>query len=208
MNSVHHKEGKAFFFHSEGGGGKTYVCNTVLATVRADKHVALPVASSAIGALLLDDGRTAHSRFKIPIPIHESSTCRIPKNSDLAEVICQTDIIIHDEAPMMHCHATEALNRTLQDIMDNTKPFGGITMLFCDDFHQTTSVVSRGSRERIVNASIKKSSLWNHIQVLHLKQNMHLDRTLESDAFAAWLVVIGAVSGLGPGNTVRLPANM
>jgi hypothetical protein len=208
MYSIHQKQGKAFFLHSAGGGGKTFVCNTIAATVRANNRVALTVASSAIAALLLDGGRTAHSRFKIPIPIHESSTCRIEKNGELAEVLRQTDVIIYDEAPMQHRHAIEALNRTLQDIRDDTRPFGGITMLFGGDFRQTTPVVPRGSRQTIVNASIKRSSLWNHIQVLQLKQNMRLDRTPESDAFAAWLLKVGAGHGLGPTNTIKLPNNM
>jgi PIF1-like helicase len=92
--------------------------------------------------------------------------------------------------------------------MDNTNPFGGITKLFGGDFHQTTPVIPRASRERIVNASIKCSTLWNHIQILHLKQNMRLDRTPESDAFAAWLLQVGAGRDLGPSKTIKLPPNM
>jgi hypothetical protein len=208
MHSVHNNQGKAFFLHSAGGGGKTFVCNTVLATVRANNQVALAVASSAIAALLLEGGRTSHSRFKIPIPVHESSTCRIEKHGELAEVIRQTGIIIYDEAPMQHRHAIEALNRTLQDIRSNNKPFGGITVLFCGDFRQTTPVVPKGSRQKIVNASLKRSSLWGRIQILHLTQNMRLDRTPESDMFAAWLLEVGAGRNLGPSNTIELPANM
>jgi hypothetical protein len=35
--------------------------NTILAKVRSQGNIALAVASSGIAALLLDDGRTAHS---------------------------------------------------------------------------------------------------------------------------------------------------
>lgn len=208
MQSVLHNEGKAFFLHSAGGGGKTFVCNTVAASVRANNKVALSVASSAIAALILDGGRTAHSRFKIPIPIHESSTCNIPKQSELAQVLRETGIIIWDETPMQHRHAIEALNRTLQDILNNDKPFGGITVLFGGDFRQTTPVVPRGSREKIVNASLKRSSLWNNIHLYHLKQNMRLDRTPESDAFADWLLDVGAGNGLDANNSMQLQPNM
>ncbi len=51
---------------------------------------------------LLIGGRTAHSAFKIPIEIHEGSTCNIKQNSDLAELIQVSDLIIWDEAPMLH----------------------------------------------------------------------------------------------------------
>ncbi|SGY57592.1 BQ5605_C006g04288 [Microbotryum silenes-dioicae] len=55
---------------------------------------ALAVASSGIAALLLPKGRTAHSRFKIPIDIFDDSTCNVPKQEQLAE--------LWDEAPMQH----------------------------------------------------------------------------------------------------------
>src|SRR6202453_2341635 len=66
MHSINHKEGKTFFLHSAGGGGKNFVCNTVVSTVHSNEHV----ASSTVAAQILELGRTCHSRFKIPIPIH------------------------------------------------------------------------------------------------------------------------------------------
>jgi hypothetical protein len=105
---------------------------------------------------------------------------------------------------MQHRHIFKALNRTLQDIRNNTRLFGGITLLFGGNFRQTTSVLPTASRQRIVNSSLKCSSLWNHIHVLHLKQNMCLDRTPESDTFAAWLLTVGA----GRAPNINLPPNM
>jgi hypothetical protein len=172
LHSAMHNEGKMFFLHSAGGGGKTFVCNTIAGAIHANNQVALTVASSTIAALILHSGHTAHSCFKIPIPVHESSTCRIPKQGELADLIRQTHIIIWDEAPMQHRYAIEALSRTLKDVMGNDRSFGGITMLFGGEFCQTTPVVPKGSREKIVNASLKRSSLWNNIHVYHLKQNM------------------------------------
>ncbi|KIK19418.1 hypothetical protein PISMIDRAFT_107636 [Pisolithus microcarpus 441] len=79
MQSVQENHGECFFVHSGGGGGKTFLCNTIASAVQAQGKVALCVASSGIASLLLVGGRTAHSRFHIPIPIFESLTCRIPK---------------------------------------------------------------------------------------------------------------------------------
>ena len=56
MESYHQDSGKAFFVHSAGGGGKTYTCNTIAASIRADGEVVLCVTSSAIATLLLDGG--------------------------------------------------------------------------------------------------------------------------------------------------------
>jgi superfamily II DNA or RNA helicase len=54
VDSVNNDRGNLFFLHSAGGGGKTHVCNTIAAAVRAKGEVALCVASSAIAALLLN----------------------------------------------------------------------------------------------------------------------------------------------------------
>ena len=50
------------------------------------------------GVLLLPNGRTAHSRFRIPIDIDELSICDIKHGTKIAELLTQTDLIIWDEA--------------------------------------------------------------------------------------------------------------
>lgn len=208
LNSVQNNEGGTFFLQSAGGCGKTYVCNTIAAAVRATNNPALCVASSAIAALLLDGGRTAHSCFKIPIPIFETSFCGINRNAHLKELIKLTKVIIWDEAPMQHRHAIEALDRSLRDILGQDRPFGGITVLFGGDFRQTLPVISRGSREAIVDASICKSRIWRHMRIFNLKQNMRLDQSPESVAFAEWLLQVGEGRGLSPEKTISLPRAM
>ncbi|EGO02629.1 hypothetical protein SERLA73DRAFT_28485, partial [Serpula lacrymans var. lacrymans S7.3] len=59
-------------------------------------------------------------------------------------------LVVTDEAPMQHCHGIKALDHTLRDILDNQLPFGGIIIIFGGDFHQTTPVVPRGSRQCII----------------------------------------------------------
>ncbi|KAG5032582.1 hypothetical protein JHK82_016161 [Glycine max] len=53
-------------------------------SLRADKKIVIMVASSGIASLLFPRGRTAHSKFKIPVPIFEDSTCNIHQGSQLA----------------------------------------------------------------------------------------------------------------------------
>ena len=60
----------------------------------------------------------------------------------------------------MQCqHGPEAVSRTLQDILGNTKPFGGITVIFGGNFHQILPVVPKGKKEDIVSATIQQSPL-------------------------------------------------
>ncbi|KIL69114.1 hypothetical protein M378DRAFT_70216, partial [Amanita muscaria Koide BX008] len=93
LASVQDGSGDSFFVHSAGGCGKTYVCNLIAAAVRATGKIVLCVASSGIASLLLSGGRTAHSRFKIPIAIHEASTCNI-KHNDLHHELLQQAVLI------------------------------------------------------------------------------------------------------------------
>jgi ATP-dependent DNA helicase PIF1 len=76
----------------------------------------LQLLQVGIAALLIPGGRTAHSRFGIPINIDEYSTCEIGPKDPLAALIRRARLIIWDEAPMMHKHCFEAVDRTLKDI--------------------------------------------------------------------------------------------
>ncbi len=94
MQAVEAKSGQCFFLHGPGGTGKTFVYNTLCPSLRAKVKIVICVASSGIASLLLKGGRTVHSTFKVPLDIHESSSCNIRKNSDLAELIRCADLII------------------------------------------------------------------------------------------------------------------
>ena len=99
------------FIHSAGGCGKTFVCNTIAAAVRAKGKVALCVASSGIAALLLDGGQTAHSHLGIPPEsLTDTTVARIRRNSDMHKVLMETSIIIWDEVPMQHKYAADAVD--------------------------------------------------------------------------------------------------
>ncbi|KAG5577885.1 hypothetical protein H5410_058019 [Solanum commersonii] len=57
------------------------------ATIIHKGFIALATASSGVAASLLPGGRTAHSRFKIPVDVNENFTCNISKQSSLASLI-------------------------------------------------------------------------------------------------------------------------
>nr|GEV68805.1 helicase [Tanacetum cinerariifolium] len=99
------------------GTGKTFVYKTIISRIRSEGMIVLAVASSGIASLLLPDGRTAHSRFVIPLELVENSTCEIKQNTHLAELLQEVQLIIWDEAPMTQKYAFEALDKTLRDIL-------------------------------------------------------------------------------------------
>jgi hypothetical protein len=125
MSRIENNEPGLFFLYGYGGTGKTYIRRALSAALRSVGEIVLAVASSGIASLLIPGGRTAHSRFGIPLNVDEYSTCGIGTNDDLAHLIRRAKLIIWDKAPMMHRHCFEAIDRTLKDIMKEDRyPFG------------------------------------------------------------------------------------
>jgi hypothetical protein len=209
MDSVNNNISRVFFLHSAGGCGKTFVCNTIAAAVRAQGKICLCVASSGIASLLLDGGRTAHSTFYIPLVVDETSICKITRRSHLYPVLRQTSLIIWDEVPMQHKHAIEAVDRSLKDLLGINSPFGGITVLFGGDFRQTLPVIPHGIRQQFIAASIRKSQvIWGCVQMYYLHQNMRLEQSPEMQEFATWLLNVGAGEGLDNSERITIPQHM
>ena len=85
QDEYHPGNHNVIFLEAPAGTGKTLVLNALLDAVHATGMVALAVASSGIAANLLYDGKTAHSRLRIPIPCFEEDMYAINKtNSSLA----------------------------------------------------------------------------------------------------------------------------
>jgi hypothetical protein len=186
-----------FFLDSPGGSGKTFLWELILCAIRCGFHidgrddndrVALAVASSGIASLLLDGGTTAHSRFKVPIPITAESMCTISAHSDLAKLIRMTRVILWDEASMQHKHVYEAVDRTIRDIMKVVDPalehvpMGGKVVGMGGDFRQTLPIVPRGNAAAIADACLKRSHLWSDMAVHKLTDNMRALRLVQQGA--------------------------
>jgi len=84
----------ACFLHGPAGTGRTFLYNCLCSHFRAQGMIVFCVASSGIVAQLLPGGRTAHSRFKIPLSNNSNALCNITRNSYLAGLIRRTSLII------------------------------------------------------------------------------------------------------------------
>ena len=208
-----------FFIDAPGGYGKTFVIKLLLASVRASGHVAKPVASSGIAALLMEGGTTAHSLFSIPCTgLTDDSCCPIKQQSHKAKLIIAAHLIIWDEAPMTDKRAYGAVDRALRSLMGTPDlPFGGKVFVMAGDFRQVLPVVPRGNRASIVGACIKRYQLWNHVTVLRLDTNMRVQLLLESlghdaaaaqEAFARFLLAVGEGLGSDPRRPLLIPQSM
>ena len=68
------QSGRLFFLDAPGGTDKTFVLSAIQDFLRAGRKQVIAVATSAIAAVFLDGGLTAHSVFNIPIPLFSEST--------------------------------------------------------------------------------------------------------------------------------------
>ncbi|KAG7552235.1 Nucleic acid-binding OB-fold [Arabidopsis thaliana x Arabidopsis arenosa] len=200
IGDVLQNSGGVFFVYGFGGTGKTFMWKTLSAAVRMRGLISVNVASSGTASLLLEGGRTAHSRFGIPINPDDFTTCHIVPNSDLANMLKEASLIIWDEAPMMSRYCFESLDRSLNDVIGNVdgKPFGGKVVVFGGDFRQVLPVIHGAGRAEIVLASLNSSYLWEYCKVLTLTKNMRLmandldkDEAEKIKEFSDWLLAVG-----------------
>ncbi|XP_048623621.1 uncharacterized protein LOC106398612 [Brassica napus] len=168
LDAVLNDSGGVFFLYGYGGTGKTFVYRALSSSIRSKGMIVLNTASSGIAALLLEGGRTAHSRFGIPIDADEFSTCKkMEPGSDRAELVKAAKLI------------------------------GGKVVVFGGDFRQILPVIPGGGRAETVLAALNSSYLWEHCKVLKLTKNMRLlagltdDAAKELESFSNWILDIG-----------------
>ncbi|KAJ0868333.1 putative DNA helicase [Helianthus annuus] len=206
MAHVDNNRPDVVFIDGPGGTGKTFLYKALLAQVRSRGLIALATTSSGAAANNMPGGRTAHSRFKIPICVNNNSTCTIKKQSGVAELIRSSRLIIWDEASMAKRQAIEAVDRTLQDITGVRLPFGGKTMVMGGDFGQVLPVVKRGTRAQIVDSSLRMSPLWHLTKKMRLTINM---RALNDPWYSDFLLRVGDRSEESiEGSYIRIPDDM
>ena len=162
--------------------------------MRAAGEEAIAVATSGIAASLLEGGTTAHSRFRIPINLTDTSTCNIYKRTEAADAIQRCHLLVWDEAGMIDRRAVEAVDRSLRDIRETDAPFGGLLTLFAGDWRQILPVVRGGARHQVVRACLKSSILWQDVTCLTLHTNMRvlLQGDEEAGEYAQFLAELGS----------------
>ena len=118
--------------------------------------------------------------------------------------------IIPKESILTSRLAIEAVDRSLRDFLDqHDPPFSGITVAFGGDFRQTLLIILKDTKEDIIGACLQRSILWQKIKVLHLTENMRVDRNdPQSTRFAEWLQSMGEGKDLPLNHVFSLPQHM
>ena len=92
-----------------------------------------------------------------------------------------------------------ALDRTFRDLFDCPNDlFGKKTVILGGDFRQTLPVKKNATKHEIVASYITQSYLWQHFDVIFLRENMRLQRPSKSiqerenmQNFSQWLLDVG-----------------
>uniref|UniRef100_A0A452YN05 ATP-dependent DNA helicase n=1 Tax=Aegilops tauschii subsp. strangulata TaxID=200361 RepID=A0A452YN05_AEGTS len=200
-------DGGVFFVDGPGGTGKTFLYRSLLAKVQGEGKIALATATSGVAASIMPGGRTAHSRFKIPLNIEDRGSCSFTKQSGTAKLLHMSSLILWDEATMTKRQAVEALDNSMRDIIGRRdRPFGGKTVVFGGDFRQVLPVVRKGSRGQIINATLRSSYLWNGMRQLRLVTNM---RAHNDPWYADYLLRVGnGTEETDEEGNIRLPEDI
>ncbi|KAK9100769.1 hypothetical protein Scep_024199 [Stephania cephalantha] len=195
-----------FFIDGPGGTGKTFLYKAILAKVRSEGMIALATASSGVAASLLPGGRTAHSRFKLPINLDGIRTCNVSKQSMLAKLLLKTHLVIWDEAPMSNKQHIEALDSMLRDVTDKDIPFGGKEIVFGGDFRQVLPVVPKGNRQDVMKSTLATSYIWPLLEKIKLVENI---RARLDPKFSKFILRVGnGTEDELPGNMISIPSNI
>ena len=216
---INERKPGAIFLDAPGGTGKTFLLNTVLSKIRSNGDVIIAVSSSGISAMLLAGGRTAHSRFAVPILCLSDSSSSINLRSNVGKMLFKAVAIVWDEAPMQSKHIFNFVDKLFRNIMRQEikegkscedLPFGGKPLIFGGDFRQGLPVIPRASRATIVQSTLRESNVWKqgYTKELHLKVNERIRRlgvSAATEQFSKFLMNIG--NGVLEGHTT-LPADL
>ena len=92
---------------------------------------------------------------------------------------------------MCNKYVFETVDRCFQDIMQNKELFGGKVIVLCGDFRQILPVIIHGSRIEIVSSSLKRSYIWNDVQIRQLKVNMRASLGSTDDRHKQTTIIYG-----------------
>tara|TARA_Y100000780_G_C13694897_1_gene421138 strand:+ start:759 stop:2108 length:1350 start_codon:yes stop_codon:yes gene_type:complete len=139
----YYKEGKNVFITGPGGCGKSYLLKQIIADATRNKIKTSICAMTGCAALLLGCGsKTLHSWAGIGLAKDEDYKIisRIESNRFKKMNWKSTHLLILDEVSMMSKRMFELLDQIGKQIRRDTRPFGGIQLIFSGDFYQLPPV--------------------------------------------------------------------
>ena len=136
-----------FYLQGLGSTRKTFLYKTIYYYYQGLGKTVLYVASTRLVALLLPNGCTTYSLFKILVEnLNEDSHCTICKNLEIGDLLKNVDLIILDKVSTQYKHTFECIYYLFIDLCNTNDDmlFGGMPIILSGDFAQTLPIVLRG----------------------------------------------------------------
>ncbi|KAG5358681.1 ATP-dependent DNA helicase pif1 [Yarrowia sp. E02] len=133
-------EGDSFFLTGIAGSGKSVVLRQVAHAIHLrGKKVAI-TSTTGLSAQNIG-GATIHSWCGMYKNNCDDKRRHFP--TDVVKRIGKTDCLIIDEISMASKQLLERVNAIAQRLRKNDRPFGGMQVIFCGDFHQLPPVSAK-----------------------------------------------------------------
>jgi hypothetical protein len=146
---------QSVFLTGKAGTGKTTLLKEIIATTHKNTVVVAPTGIAALNA----GGVTIHSMFQLPfggfIPDNSapqfSDTTKFETKATLRRhfkmsgqkraVIQNMQLLIIDEVSMLRADLLDAMDFMMQSVRKNSRPFGGVQVLFIGDLLQLPPII-------------------------------------------------------------------
>jgi ATP-dependent DNA helicase PIF1 len=155
-------KGTSVFITGGAGVGKSFLVNKIS---QALVHKNIGVCAMTGCAALLINGATVHSYLAIGLAQDPAKVlaARVKKFANVHSRILSMQTLLIDEVSMLNDELFEKISEFLQIVRKNTKPFGGVQMIFVGDPFQLAPVEGD---------YCFTSKLWTDIKVHTLVSNM------------------------------------
>jgi ATP-dependent DNA helicase PIF1 len=157
--------GENIFITGPGGSGKTLLIRKIFehANTYQFKDIQVTALTGCAAILLNCKAKTLHSWAGIGLGngTIEQLVLKIKKNKFSKTMWKKTQVLVVDEVSMLSLKLFNLLNAIGQAVRGNTKPFGGIQLVFAGDFYQLPPVGDKDDPD--TQKFCFESNDWNSI---------------------------------------------
>lgn len=185
--------GENIFITGGGGVGKSYLLNKL-----REHYKKLLILTSTTGISAINiGGQTLHSWAGIGLaekPV-DDVVKKINRKPTLKKQLCSCRMLAIDEISMLDDYTMEYVDEVLQQVRENSKPFGGIQLILVGDFFQLPPVKMRDNdsgRDFCFNCEtwktlnlttllLKKVKRQSEEEFINALNNVRIDKTSNDD---------------------------
>jgi energy-coupling factor transporter ATP-binding protein EcfA2 len=161
------------FLTGKAGTGKTTFLKYISKYTHKKTVVAAPTGVAAINA----GGVTLHSLFQLPfdpyIPGFPVGKGKYKFSKAKLDMLKQLELLIIDEVSMLRADTLDSIDMTLRGIRRNSRPFGGVQVLYIGDMFQLPPVVKDNEWELL--QPYYETMFFFHSQVVIKTQPVYLE---------------------------------